>query len=163
MDNFASLRWYLALQHIVGPDTWWLWLLLCGLAGTWVLGWWWRWVRRHTGAGRLREVVPPVAMMVLGVLMLTQPWWRGLDAWHIQADLVLLGRVLHPPAPVGVGPVRGACPLPGRGPVALASRSGRVPRGTVATSMPGSDCLAAELSDKSPDLSSLGGGTREGE
>lgn len=94
MHSTDGLRWYLALGHGAATGAWWGWLTLCILVGAASLVWWWRRGRRQQ-EGRLRDVVPPLGLMLLGCLMLFLPAWPGLDVWLNDVDDALLWAFLQ--------------------------------------------------------------------
>lgn len=127
MHNTDTLPWFLVQGHGIAARVWWYWIALCVSAGVGSLVWWWRWGSARRVDGLLREVVPPLGLILLGCSMLFLPAGSGLDVGLIEMDDVLLWAFL-PEAPAA------SVPTP---PISMASGG----RGTACCDLPsGRDC-----------------------
>lgn len=90
MHSTDGLRWYLVLGHGAATGVWWGWVALCALVGSSALVWWWHRGRARQRRGWVLDIFPPLALMLLGCLMLFLPLWSGLDVWLNAVDDTLL-------------------------------------------------------------------------
>lgn len=104
MHSTDGLRWYLALGHGTAAGAWWGWVALCALVGSSALVWWWYRGRVRQRSDRLRDILPPIGLMLLGCLMLFFPLWSGLDVWLNDVDDTLLWAFMSD-APAASGPM----------------------------------------------------------
>ncbi|MGQ8701797.1 hypothetical protein [Serratia marcescens] len=106
MHNKDSLPWFFLQGHGIETVVWWSWIVLCASAGICSLVWWWhrRGLSRQV-RGRLREVIPPLGLILLGCSMLLLPAWSGLDVGLNEMDDVLRWAFLPEDSTTSTAPV----------------------------------------------------------